>query len=308
MADGEKNGVWGRITNRNLGGLVEQALYGTTDVVLSDADWTLAAVYGDTLLDEARSSILDVSGLQTAPRSVIAPGVPKTYYVRNNTTGGFAILVGTSAGTKVSVPAGFSTLVLIDGTHAWDLHSHISVSGELKVVNLVVSGNLGVTGNQTVGGTLTVEGDIVGDLTGTAASAVNAEHLELKTLAEIKDEIADDYNAAIDAAIDALPAPGTPTRASLISSIDTSDPTKKGFKDVAVVHFVYPENGTYTVFDLTGSGITAEQISITNSVGTGPGTITGSFTGGVFSVTIASATTASRNFKSTLWFWRTLGP
>jgi hypothetical protein len=322
MADGEKNGIWGQITNRNLGQLLEQALYATTQVVMVDADYTLASVYGDVEGDESRSAILVVTGALTADRTILAPAQPKIYYVRNQTTGGKNVKIGVAGGDLVTIPMGFSTLVLIDGADAWDLHSHINVTGALRVENLNVTGDLTVAddvtvgGDQTIAGALTVTGaitgnltgDVTGDLTGTASLAVDSEHLDGKTLAEIEAEIAVDYNAAIAAAIDALPDPGTPTRASIISSIDTSDVTKKGFKDVAIAHFVYPENGTYPVFDLTGSGITAEQISLTDTMGTGPGTIVGSFASGVYSVTIVGAGDASRNFRSVLWFWRTLGP
>lgn len=114
MADGEKRSQWGQITNKNLGTLLEQAISGVSAVAMTDADKTLTAVSGD--VDESRRMVLNVTGANTAIRTITIPSVSKVYVVRNATTGGFAVNIKTAAGSPLSIANGATKLIWCDGT------------------------------------------------------------------------------------------------------------------------------------------------------------------------------------------------
>lgn len=142
ITDGTESGTWGNSTNTNWT-LMEQAVAGVQPITMINADYTLSVVNGAS--DEARNAVLLVTGTNSAIRKIIIPAVSKVYVVYNNTTGGYAITVGTAAGSVVTVPNGSATLVFCDGTN-----TYAGVSG--------AAGNFAVAGNETVAGTLTVTG------------------------------------------------------------------------------------------------------------------------------------------------------
>jgi hypothetical protein len=117
IADGEQAGTWGDTTNKNLGTLLEQAITGVVTITMTDADYTLSNLNG--LSDEARNAVIIASGTNTAIRNIIAPLVPKEYTVVNNTTGGFAITIGASTGTTVTIGNGTAQNVYCDGTNGF---------------------------------------------------------------------------------------------------------------------------------------------------------------------------------------------
>lgn len=118
QAVGENETTWGDITNTNLSTVLEQAIAGKADIVLSDANHTLTTNYG--VADEARQAMLFVSGTTTTVRDIIVPRLTKHYIVRNNTSGGKEIQVKTSTGTGVKVANGRAKLVFCDGTNVLD--------------------------------------------------------------------------------------------------------------------------------------------------------------------------------------------
>src|SRR3990167_9542215 len=121
---GEQSGSWGGTSNTNLGTLIEQAIAGRASVTHTDvANYSLTANNGAT--DEARQMILTVGGALTATRNVVCPTSNKLYIVHNNTTGGFAFTIKTTAGTGVSVPAGEKKIVYCDATNVVDVSALI---------------------------------------------------------------------------------------------------------------------------------------------------------------------------------------
>jgi len=77
MADGEKSGTWGTITNTNLGTLIEQGVAGVASVAHDDsASYTLTTNNGSS--DEARNAVVLMTGALTADREVIVPDVDKS--------------------------------------------------------------------------------------------------------------------------------------------------------------------------------------------------------------------------------------
>ncbi len=116
MATGDQSGTWGDTTNTNLGTLLEQAITGYLSVAQGDvANLTLTTNNGAS--DQARNAVVRVTGALTATRNVVVQTANKMYTVVNATTGGFSIVVKTSAGTGVSIPPGATIDVYSDGTN-----------------------------------------------------------------------------------------------------------------------------------------------------------------------------------------------
>jgi hypothetical protein len=122
---GENSGTWGNIVNNGVTSLVDASVAGTATVVHNDsANYTLSTANGAT--DEARQMFLNITGTLTAARNVVCPAASKLYFLRNNTTGGFAVTLKTSGGTGISVPNGKYAALYCDGTNvvnAFDFNS-----------------------------------------------------------------------------------------------------------------------------------------------------------------------------------------
>jgi len=115
MADGEKSGTWGTITNSNLGTLLEQAVTGVASVTHDDsASYTLTTNNGST--DEARNAVVLMTGTLTAAREVIVPDVDKVYIFKNGTSGGYDLTFKTSGGSGVTIPNGRAAIVYVDAS------------------------------------------------------------------------------------------------------------------------------------------------------------------------------------------------
>ena len=113
MADGEKSGTWGTITNTNLGTLIEQGVAGVASVAHDDsASYTLTTNNGSS--DEARNAVVLMTGALTADREVIVPDVDKVYIFKNGTSGGFALTFKTSGGSGVTIPNGRAAICYVD--------------------------------------------------------------------------------------------------------------------------------------------------------------------------------------------------
>jgi len=118
IGTGEQANTWGVTTNTNLGTLIEQAIAGFANIVLTDSNYTLTEVDGGS--DQSRCMFLLVTGNQTAARTILAPNLSKMYVVKNGTSGGLAINVQgyngvSTVGNTVSIPNGKSALVYFDG-------------------------------------------------------------------------------------------------------------------------------------------------------------------------------------------------
>lgn len=117
MATGDQSGTWGDTTNTNLGTLLEQAITGYLSVAQGDvANLTLTTT--NYASDQARNAVIRITGALTATRNVVIQTAAKLYTIANDTTGGFSIVVKTSAGTGVSIPPGAMMNVYSDGTNA----------------------------------------------------------------------------------------------------------------------------------------------------------------------------------------------
>jgi hypothetical protein len=130
MGTGDNSGTWGDVTNTNLGTAIEEAItgYGTANFS-TDAALTLTLTDTNTA-QTARNLVLNVtSGVSlTATQNLVVPTIEKQYYVFNNTSGGQAINVKTSAGTGVIVPNGGKAVVFVDGVNVVPAINSLPVS------------------------------------------------------------------------------------------------------------------------------------------------------------------------------------
>jgi hypothetical protein len=186
IGNGDQSGTWGTTTNTNLGTLLEQAITGVQAITMVNANVTLTSLNGAS--DEARNAVLVVGGTNSAIRNIIAPAVNKTYIVVNNTVGGFAILIKTSASTGLSIPNGATQLVYCDGSEFYLAGPNITTA-TANTPNTVVlrdgSGNFAagtitaaLTGNVTGNITGNITGNVTGNVTGSAATATTATNAQ----------------------------------------------------------------------------------------------------------------------------------
>jgi len=159
MANGEKSGTWGSITNANLGTIIEDAIAGLADVALLSSDQALTVL--DGVYDEARNAAVRVTSALSTSLNVYVPPVTKLYVFVNATNVGgpgttvtvYASTVAgntTAAGTGVAVPAGASVLLRCDDTNVVEQLNAI-------VGDLTVYGSLVTSGSPTFDGNLTVQ-------------------------------------------------------------------------------------------------------------------------------------------------------
>lgn len=164
IANGEKSGTWGTITNDNLGVIIEDAISGLASVSVLSANQALTAQNGAA--DQARCAAISLTTSTTAPFNIYVPPVTKLYVVQNTSAYTATVYCSTvlgnttAAGTGVAVPAGKSVLVRADGTNVVEQFNHV-VSNLSVGGNLAVTGNAVVTGNASVTGTTTLLDDLI---------------------------------------------------------------------------------------------------------------------------------------------------
>lgn len=123
MADGEKTGQWGDITNVNLGTAIEEAITGSSNVEFSGANVTLTLVDSNAS-QTSRNLRLNLTGSTGAARDLIVPAIEKVYIVNNGCA--HTVTVKNSTGTGIAVPAGKTMYVYNDGTNVVDAITHLT--------------------------------------------------------------------------------------------------------------------------------------------------------------------------------------
>lgn len=173
IANGEKTGTWGTITNTNLGTIIEDSIAGLANVtiigtpVAGVVSQALTALNG--LPDEARCASVTLTSAITSPNtiSVFIPPVTKLYVFTNNcsvtttivASDAIGSLVPASGGTTVPIPAGKSMLIRCDGTNVVEQFNYAGGNFE-TAGNISTLGNASITGTLTVGGTVTANGNV----------------------------------------------------------------------------------------------------------------------------------------------------
>lgn len=127
QADGENPNSWGDILNQNVIDLVDQAVAGYQIVSVSGTTpITLTELDGVT--DQSRNAALSFDGTLTAETSIIIPSNDKTYFVRNNTSGSFALKIKTLGNTASVLEQGQNIMIATDGTNIYQSSFPTSVS------------------------------------------------------------------------------------------------------------------------------------------------------------------------------------
>lgn len=126
QGDGENPNSWGTILNQNVIDLVDDAVAGYTVVSVSSVPITLTT--NDGTPDQSRAAALDFSGTLTADVTITLPSVSKTYFVRENTSGSFAVILKTVGGSGLTLTQSQNTFVACNGTEIYQIEDATSVA------------------------------------------------------------------------------------------------------------------------------------------------------------------------------------
>ena len=169
MATGDESGNWGVVTNLNLE-LVGEALGYGTEGITTNAD-THTSTIADGATDPVRAMFVKYTGtLDSACTITIAPNtINRMQFIENGTSGSQNIIISQGSGANITIPAGDTKAVYLDG--AGSGAAVVDAFASLNVVDLKVQDDLTVTDDTTIGGTLGVTGvltatslDISGDI------------------------------------------------------------------------------------------------------------------------------------------------
>ena len=170
IGDGDQSGTWGSTTNKNICGLLVDAVAGITSTSITGlVTYTLSANNG--IADESRNAVLRFTGSLAAKCSIIVPATVKTYLVDNQTTGdGPWVGIKTATGLEAIVPPGLY-YVYCDGLDSYVstgfsnggiIYGNLGVLGDVQIGSSTTPKTLNVSGNTTLKPSLT------GALVGTA--------------------------------------------------------------------------------------------------------------------------------------------
>jgi hypothetical protein len=156
MATGDGSGTWGTTTNTNLE-LIGEALGYGTEAITTNAD-THTSTIADGATDPVRAMYVKYTGtLDSACTITIAPNtVNRMHFIENGTSGSQNIIISQGSGANVTIPAGDTKAVYLDG--AGSGAAVVDAFASLSVVDLKVQDDLTVTDDATIGGTLGVTG------------------------------------------------------------------------------------------------------------------------------------------------------
>jgi hypothetical protein len=120
ISTGDESGTWGTSTNTNLELIGEALGYATQQVFGSDADATTTIADGAS--DPARAMYFKITsaGSLTATRTcTIAPNtVSRVMFIENATSGSQSIAISQGSGASVTIAAGKTAVVYLDGAGA----------------------------------------------------------------------------------------------------------------------------------------------------------------------------------------------
>jgi len=133
---GTEAGAWGDVVNDQITTLVEDAVANAASISVTSGDVTLTTTSGSS--NQARMSILLITGTPGTTRNVIAPSQSKVYQVINSSNA--AVVIKGSATTGATIAAGAS------GTVAWNGSDFVEITA--------TSSGRTFNGNVTVNGTI----------------------------------------------------------------------------------------------------------------------------------------------------------
>ena len=158
MGTGDESGNWGVVTNLNLE-LIGEALGFGTEAITTNAD-THTTTIADGQSDAGRSMFLKYTGtLDSACTITIAPNtISRVHFIENATSGSQNIIISQGSGANITIPAGDTKAVYLDG--AGSGAAVVDAFASLSTVDLKVQDDLTVTDDASVGGDLLVSGEV----------------------------------------------------------------------------------------------------------------------------------------------------
>ena len=164
MGTGDASGTWGTNTNVNLE-LIGEALGFGTEGITTNAD-THTSTIADGATDPVRAMYVKYTGtLDSACTITIAPNtINRMQFIENGTSGSQNIIISQGSGANITIPAGDTKAVYLDG--AGSGAAVVDAFASLNVVDLKVQDDLTVTDDLIVNGDIDLEGAI--DVNGTA--------------------------------------------------------------------------------------------------------------------------------------------
>jgi len=123
QADGENANTWGQRLNNNVIQLVDDAVAAYTTISIGSASYTLTNNDGAT--DEARSAILEFTGVVSTSINVIIPSQSKFYLVRDKTTraNDASYVLQTAGNAGISPDVSSRGVYFCDGTNIHTLNA-----------------------------------------------------------------------------------------------------------------------------------------------------------------------------------------
>lgn len=112
QAAGENRTSWGARGNRSFE-RIDDGIAGAAQITMANQDYVLSTNYGTP--DEARMVNLIVGGSLTQNRNLFIPPSPKSYNIKNDTSGGFAIIVNNGVGGTLAIRNGDQVSIYTDG-------------------------------------------------------------------------------------------------------------------------------------------------------------------------------------------------
>lgn len=159
-ADGEKDGIWGDITNENMN-ILDRAINGVLNLSLSGTASTLTTANGS--LSDGQYKLLVLTGSPSGTHTItIAPNdANKIYFVRNTTAQSVVLTQG--SGGNVTIATGDSAIIYANGAGAGAAVANITntfAMSAVKITGGLITGIIdlavvdGGTGSSTAAGAL----------------------------------------------------------------------------------------------------------------------------------------------------------
>jgi len=148
MGTGDASGTWGNTTNTNLE-LIGEALGFGTEAITTNAD-THTTTVADGASDAGRAMYLKYTGtLDSACTITIAPNTMKRMqFIENATSGSQNIIISQGSGANITIPAGDTKAVYLDG--AGSGAAVVDAFASLNVVDLKVQDDLTLSSDSAV--------------------------------------------------------------------------------------------------------------------------------------------------------------
>ena len=185
QGDGDNPNSWGSILNTNVIDLIDDAIAGYEIVSVSSTGITLSDNTG--AVDQSRNASLEFAGTLTANVTITIPSEEKTYFIRENTTGSFAVQVKTISGSAITLTQQNNSLISCDGTNIYSVDPPTSVATftantftatSITTSTITVSGNVSATEFYGGGANLTgISGLPTGAVVPFAGASAPSNHL-----------------------------------------------------------------------------------------------------------------------------------